>query len=141
MQCIFNGKRASGKFLHRKQANLGSLYKWPVKGKADQSFAPAAVSQLNVSTPGVGFVAPLLLSPLTLKKHTNHHGTHIGNGKFPCRVADCLSLLKATSASDLKKRVTVNDKGQCFAIKDFQVKCGIVDIALVGPHFSSRIRI
>ena len=34
----------------------------PLRGKADQSFAPAAVSQLKVSTPGGGFVV-LLLSP------------------------------------------------------------------------------
>ena len=79
--CIFgfNSKQVSGKFLYRKQANLGALYKWPIKGKADQSFVPAAVSQLKVSTPGVRFVALLRLSLLTSKKHTraNHQGTHI----------------------------------------------------------------
>ena len=61
----FNGKRAFGgawKFL---QPDLGALYKWPIKGKADQSFAPGAVSQLKVSTPGGGFVVLLLSPPST----------------------------------------------------------------------------
>ena len=38
--------------------DLGALYKWPIKGKADQSFAPAAVSQLKVSTPGGRVLSP-----------------------------------------------------------------------------------
>ena len=59
-----NGKRADLDELGSFSSQiLGVLYKWPIKGSTDQSFEPAAVSQLKVSTPCVGFVALLLLSP------------------------------------------------------------------------------